>query len=449
MPDLFEKAAEEFLRSSAPLADRIRPRSFDDLLGQDEAVGEGTVLRRAIEEDKLASLILWGPPGSGKTTLARLVARYSRAEFVAFSAVTSGVKEVRAVIAAARDRLKHERLRTILFVDEIHRFNKAQQDAFLPHVEAGTVILIGATTENPSFEVIGALLSRCRVVVLKALEPGHIRTILERALSDAERGLADYSANVEADALDFLVNFSNGDARTALNGLEIAVLTTPPGKKNVRRVTLDTAKDAMQRKSVLYDKSGEEHYNLISALHKSLRGSDPQGALYWTGRMLRSGEDPLYIARRMIRFASEDVGLADPQALQIAVAAKEAVHFLGMPEGDLALAEAAAYLATCPKSNALYRAMGRVNEDIEKEPAAPVPLHVRNAPTPLMKGLGYGRGYKYDHDFPEHVSPQEYLPENLLGRAYYEPGDKGFEKEVRKRIEYWERLRRRAKEKGD
>ena len=449
MPDLFDKAAEEFRARSAPLADRIRPRTFQQLLGQGEIVGAGTVLRRAIEDDKLTSLILWGPPGSGKTTLARLVARHSKAEFVAFSAVTSGVKEVRATIAAATGRLKHERRKTILFVDEIHRFNKAQQDAFLPHVEAGTIVLIGATTENPSFEVIGALLSRCRVVVLKPLEPDHIRAILERALADSERGLASHLSKVDGEALDFLVNFSNGDARASLNALELAVLTTPPDEKGVRRVTLEIAKDAMQRKSILYDKSGEEHYNLISALHKSLRGSDPQGALYWMGRMLEGGEDPLYIARRMVRFACEDVGLADPRALQVAVAAKEAVHFLGMPEADLALAEAAVYLASSPKSNALYRAMGRVKEDIENDPALPVPLHIRNAPTRLMKGLGYGRGYEYDHDFPEHISPQEYLPENLLGRVYYEPGEKGFEKEVKKRIEYWERLRKRSKEKGD
>jgi len=428
-------------QARAPLADRMRPRTLDEIVGQDDLIGKGTLLRRAIESDSITSMILWGPPGSGKTSLARVIAGLTNARFVSFSAVVSGVAEVRAVIAEAQEALSREGRRTILFVDEIHRFNKAQQDAFLPHVESGTITLIGATTENPSFELTGPLLSRCRVFVLQPLRPEHVRALLERALADEERGLGSLRVRADREALDFIVNYSNGDARVALGALELAAACGRLDARGGRRLTLDAAKEAMQRKSVLYDKSGEEHFNLISALHKSLRGSDAQAALYWLARMLVGGEDPLYIARRLVRFATEDVGLADPQALQVAVAAKEAVDFVGMPECDLALAEAAVYLAAAPKSNSLYAAMNEAKRDISEREAPPVPLHIRNAPTDLMKRLGYGRGYRYDHDEPGHIAPQTYLPDELAGRVYYRPGEYGFEREIAKRLAYWERMR--------
>jgi putative ATPase len=437
-PDERERAA------SAPLADRMRPRTFDEFVGQAKIVGPDSLLRRAIESDNLSSVILWGPPGSGKTSLARIIAGVTGAHYAAFSAVVSGVAEVRSTIADARERLQREKKRTILFVDEIHRFNKAQQDAFLPHVEAGTIVLVGATTENPSFEVISALLSRCRVFKLEPLRPEEIKSLLRRAVEDRERGLGAVKAAIDEDALDFLVNYSNGDARSALSALEFAVTAGRLRADGSRRVTRAVAEEAMQRKAVLYDKGGEEHYNIISALHKSLRGSDPQGALYWLGRMLEGGEDPLYILRRLVRFAAEDVGLADPQALSVAVAAKEAYDFVGMPEGDLFLGELVVYLAAAPKSNSVYAALGAVREDIRKYEAAPVPLHIRNAPTRLMKEFGYGKGYRYDHDEPGHISAQEYLPDVLKGHVYYRPGEYGFEREMAKRIAYWEKLRARA-----
>jgi putative ATPase len=455
LADLFDKAGGEKAGEetpwkydpAAPLADRMRPRTLDEFVGQTEILKEGSFLRRAIETDTVGSIILWGPPGSGKTSLAAVIAHATKRHFIPFSAVTSGVKEVRAIIDEAKRRLKRSGRGTILFVDEIHRFNKAQQDGFLPHVEAGTITLIGATTENPSFEVIGALLSRTKVFILERLLPEDVMTILRRALATAERGVAHLNPDVAEDALGFIVAYSEGDARVALTTLEMALMAARPGADGKRKVTLQDVQSVLQKKTLLYDKSGEEHYNLISALHKSLRGSDPQAALYWLARMLESGEDPLYIARRMVRFASEDIGLADPQALTVALAAKDAVHFIGLPEGDLALAEAAVYLAAAPKSNALYSAMNGAKAAIRDFPAAPVPLHIRNAPTRLMEEAGYGKGYMYDHDFEAHVAPQEYLPDVLKGKQFYKPGDFGFEKEVRKRLEYWEKLREEAKRK--
>lgn len=435
--DLFEKGKKEFLQREAPLADRMRPRTLEQFVGQDHLLGEGRVLRQAIESDHLPSMILWGPPGSGKTTLAMIIAETTGAQFLAFSAVLSGVKEIKGVIEEAHEEWKYRKRRTVLFVDEIHRFNKAQQDAFLPHVEKGTIILIGATTENPSFEVISPLLSRSKVFTLNALTETEIEVIVSRALTDKERGLAKYQTEIEPEVIKGICQLANGDARAALNTLEMLVLTTPPNEKGVREIKREDLKEVLQRKAYLYDKSGEEHYNLISALHKSLRGSDPDAALYWLGRMLEAGEDPLYIARRMVRFASEDVGMADPQALQIAVSAMEAFHFIGLPEGNLALAQAAVYLATAPKSNALYTAFQGVQKDVRELETMPVPLHIRNAPTSLMRDLGYGKDYKYPHDYPDHFVEEEYLPENLKGRIYYHPTEQGFEREIKRRLEAW------------
>jgi putative ATPase len=441
--ELFGKKEGEIPPREAPLADRMRPRKLEEFLGQDHLLGQGKILRQSIDSDHLPSMILWGPPGSGKTTLALIIARTTGSNFLGFSAVLSGVKEIKEVIKEAEEEWRRVKKRTILFVDEIHRFNKAQQDAFLPHVENGTIILIGATTENPSFEVISPLLSRSKVFTLNPLAEKEIKMILNRALEDKERGLGNYPAVVDPEVIEGICRLANGDARAGLNTLEMVILTTPPDESGVRIIKTEDLAEALQKKAFLYDKSGEEHYNLISALHKSLRGSDPDGALYWLGRMIEAGEDPLYIARRMIRFASEDVGMADPQALQVTVSAMEAFHFVGLPEGSLALAQAAVYLATAPKSNALYTAYQGVERDVRELENMPVPLHIRNAPTSLMKDLGYGKDYKYPHDFPGHFVEEEYLPENLRGRVYYRPSGLGFEQEIKRRLDYW-RKRKKA-----
>lgn len=429
--DLFEANRRATLDQVAPLSARMRPRDLDEIIGHGETVGPGSLLRQAIDRDQLFSLVLWGPPGSGKTTLARLIAARSRAEFVAISAVSSGVADLRAIVREASDRLGMHGQRTVLFIDEIHRFNKAQQDAILPHVEDGTVILIGATTENPSFEVNAPLLSRSRVVVIESLSDDDISRIIERALSDEVRGLGPRRLKLEDEAEALLVNLANGDARFALNTLEFAAAGLDSGG------TIDTERvlQAAQRRASGYDKGGEAHFDAISALHKTLRGSDPDAALYWLARMLERGDDPLYVARRLVRFASEDVGLADPQALTLAVAAQQAVHFLGMPEGALALAELAIYLALAPKSNAVYRGYGEARADVEATRNDPVPIHLRNAPTRLMKELGYGRGYRYAHDFEGGIVAQQNLPDNLKGRRYYHPTDRGFEQRLRDRLD--------------
>jgi putative ATPase len=422
----------------------MRPRSFDELVGQEELLAPGKPLREAIERDLLQSIILWGPPGSGKTTLARIIAETTQARFVAFSAVLSGIKEIREVMSDAERLRRATGRRTIVFIDEIHRFNKAQQDAFLPRVEAGDIVLIGATTENPSFEVNAALLSRSKVFVLRALTAEEVARILANAVSDPDRGLANQAPDVEADALQAMALYANGDARVALNLLELSV-TAAPVVDGRRRVAAARVAEAIQRRALLYDKTGEEHYNLISALHKSMRNSDPDAAVYWLARMLEAGEDPLYIARRLVRFASEDVGNADPQALTVAVAAKDAVHFIGMPEGNTALAQAAIYLATAPKSNAVYEAYARAAADAHRDVAQPVPLHLRNAPTKLMKDLGYGKGYQYAHDEPDAVADMSCLPPALEGRRYYEPTDRGIEKEIARRMRNADQIRRGEK----
>ena len=427
---------------AAPLATRMRPRSLDEFRGQEHLVGPGRILREMIDRDELQSLVFWGPPGSGKTTLARIIADRTRATFVPFSAVTEVVPRVRKIIAEADERLRTTERRTILFCDEIHRFNRAQQDAFLPHVEAGTVILIGATTENPSFEVNSALLSRSRVLVLESLSEADIKTICEHAVTDRERGLGATSVKVEEDALDLLAHAADGDARGALSALEIAASIVGDGGNITRQV----AAEALPRRFARYDKSGEEHYNLISALHKAVRGSDPDAALYWLARMIDGGEDPLYIARRLVRMAAEDIGLADPRALSVTIAARDAYHFLGSPEGELALAEATVYLATAPKSNRIYKAFGQAWRLARDTPAEPAPLHIRNAPTRLMKDLGYGEGYRYDHAEPDAHAAQEYMPESLTGHRFYEPSGRGFEVEIAKRLDYWVKKRQAARE---
>jgi len=417
----------------SPLADRMRPRSITEFIGQEHLVTEGKLLDRVLKKGDPPSMILWGPPGTGKTTLARIIAEASKAEFVEFSAVLSGVKEIREVIKIAKDNLRRGK-KTVLFVDEIHRFNKAQQDAFLHSVEDGTITLIGATTENPSFEVNAPLLSRCKVLVLEALSPEALKKILARAMEDSLRGLGSMKATLDENVLDFLTDVSAGDARTALNALEAAYMITQPDETGARRVTMEAATEAMQKKALLYDKSGEEHYNVISAFIKSMRGSDPHSALYWLARMVEAGEDPLFISRRMVIFASEDIGNADPDALRVAINVKDAVDFIGMPEGWIPLAQGVAYLATAPKSNASYMAYLEAAEDIKKHGALPVPLHIRNAPTKLMKGLGYGKGYKYPHSFKGAEVEQDYLPERLKGQEYYKPNDRGYEKEIKERM---------------
>ena len=434
---------------NAPLAERIRPQTLDELVGQDEVLGEGRPLRRAIEADRFPSIILWGPPGSGKTTLAHVVRQRTTSHFEALSAVLSGVKELREVLRQAEDRLAQQGRRTVLFIDEIHRYNKAQQDALLSHVESGDVTLIGATTENPSFEVNAALLSRCRVVVLKPLDSTQLESVLRRALADTGRGLGSLHPQVDDDALAFLAAASDGDARTALNVLEMAVTNAPPDAEGSHRVNLAAMQDAFARKALLYDKAGEEHYNIISALHKSIRNSDADAGLYWLARMLEAGEDPLYVARRLVRFASEDIGMADPQALVVAMAAQQAVHFIGMPEGALALAELVVYLSAAPKSNALYVAYAEAAEDALTTRAEPVPLWIRNAPTPLMKQLGYGRGYRYAHDEQEGVAEMDSLPDALRDRRYYRPTDRGQEQEAAARLEAARRIRQRARKKEE
>jgi len=427
----------------APLAERLRPHSLDEIVGQQHLIGKGQVLRRMVEQDQLTSIILWGPPGTGKTTLARIMAKQTRSPFVAYSAVLSGIKEIKAVMAEAQGHFRRAQGKTVVFVDEIHRFNKAQQDAFLPYVESGVIVLIGATTENPSFEVISPLLSRCKVYVLNPLEPPEIEEILRRALADRKLGLGNIALEVPGDVLHQLAVYANGDARIALNILELAVSLCAPGAAGqVRTLTTRELESALQRKILQYDKGGEEHYNLISALHKSMRNSDPHASLYWLGRMLEAGEDPVYIARRMVRFASEDVGLADVGALNVALNATEAVRLVGLPECKLALAQAAVYLSVAPKSNALYTAYGQVVSDVQNTFNEPPPLHIRNAPTSLMKELGYGKGYQYAHDLKEKVADMGCLPESLKGREYYHPTDQGMERRIREILAEIQRKKR-------
>jgi putative ATPase len=435
---------------TAPLADRMRPQSLAEFVGQEHLLAPGKPLRTQIERDELSSMILWGPPGCGKTTLARIIAGTTRSEFVPFSAVLAGIAEIRKVMAEA-ERARHTGRRTIVFIDEVHRFNKAQQDAFLPNVERGSITLIGATTENPSFEVIGPLLSRTKVYVLHALSTEQVVALLARALGDPARGFGDAKEwgeiEIAPEHLERIAVFSNGDVRAAYNTLEAAVLGTSPDAAGRRAVTGQILEDVMQRKVLLYDKAGEEHYNLISALHKSVRNSDPDAALYWLARMLEAGEDPLYLARRIVRMASEDVGLADPQALAVAIAAMQAADFVGPPEGNLALAEAAVYLALAPKSNALYIGYGQARQDLARTVAEPVPLHLRNPVTPLMRDAGYGKGYQYAHDYDEKTTAMPCLPDALRGRRYYAPTGEGFEERLRQRLEEIRRIHSREKPK--
>jgi putative ATPase len=434
---LFDMPEGKDSSQGMPLAARMRPQTFAEFVGQEHLVADGRVLRKCIEADRLPSMVFWGPPGSGKTTLAHLIANVTRAHYSPLSAVSAGVVDLRRVIGEARKRLKSSGQRTILFVDEIHRFNKAQQDAVLPFVEDGTVTFIGATTENPSFEVISPLLSRCRVFRLNLLSDDDVRVIVERAIKDEDRGLGKLRITASDEALSHLVTISNGDARVALNALEMAASATLPDADGLRSIDLSAIEEALQHRALLYDKSGDQHYDLISALHKSLRGSDPNAALYWLGRMLEAGEDPLYIARRLMRFASEDVGVADPQALVVTVAAQQAVHFVGLPEGNLALAEAVVYLATAPKSDSLYRAYSGVQKDVQQGRNEPVPLHLRNPVTDLMRQMGHGQGYKYAHDYPDHFVKQQNLPDSLEGKRYYVPSEQGYEKEIADRLKKW------------
>ncbi|MDR1085632.1 MAG: replication-associated recombination protein A [Deltaproteobacteria bacterium] len=422
-----DNTSGEYPTDWVPLAQRMRPASLDDYIGQSHLVGPDKLLRLLYEQGQVASLILWGPPGVGKTSLARLLTQKAKADFVEFSAVLAGIKDVREVVAQAQTKRRLSNQNTVLFVDEIHRFNKAQQDAFLPHVESGLITLIGATTENPSFEIIPALISRTRVLVLEPLTAGDLTLLTEKALSQ-DRGLGRYNASLSSEALEFILLSSGGDARSLLNALELSVSLVKPDHKGQRLITLSVTEEAVQKKAWRYDKGGEEHYNLISALHKSLRDSDPDGALYWLARMLEGGEDPVYLLRRMIRFASEDVGMADPVALMLGTSCLDSYRLLGSPEGDLALAHLAVYLATAPKSNSVYAAFGEARADARKYGPLPVPLHIRNAPTGLMKQLGYGKGYRYAHDYEKAAVDQKHLPDELLGTQYYRPTDRGREK---------------------
>ncbi|MGE5305966.1 MAG: replication-associated recombination protein A [Alphaproteobacteria bacterium] len=433
--DLFGSTPPPARHVAQPLAERMRPQSVDEFFGQEHLMGPGKLLREMIAAGELHSLILWGPPGSGKTTLAQILAGSAGAACVHFSAVSSGVKDLKKIIQEAEE-LQRLGKSTVLFVDEIHHFNKSQQDNFLPHVERGTLILIGATTENPSFEVISPLLSRCQVLVLNPLSAENIGKIVDRALRDAQRGLGAWELEMSAEARDFLIEQSQGDSRIALNALETAA-TLARKDPSHKTIGLKQLQEALQRRPLQYDKAGEEHYNVISAFIKSLRGSDPDAALYWLMRMVEAGEDPLFIARRMVIFASEDIGNADPQALQVAVAVKDAVHFVGLPEGRIPLAQAVTYLASAPKSNASYKAMLAAAKDVEEKGALPVPLHLRNAPTPLMEKLGYGKNYKYAHNYPDHVVEQEHLPKELAARKYYSPSQSGYEKQIEERLKSW------------
>ncbi len=426
-----------------PLADRMRPRTLDEFVGQEHLVAPGKPLRTQLERDDIGSLIFWGPPGTGKTTLAQIIARMTKAEFIEFSAVLTGIKEIKQVMADA-ERARQYGTRTIVFIDEIHRFNKAQQDAFLPHVEKGNIRLIGATTENPSFEIISALLSRSRVYVLKPLTEEQVVLLLKRALADEERGLGAMKLRASDAVLAKIAAYSSGDARSAYNVLEVAATLARATSEVGAEITDAIVTDALQKRVLLYDKGGEEHYNLISALHKSVRNSDPDASLYWLGRMLEAGEDPLYIARRVVRMAVEDIGLAEPNALALCMAARDAVDFIGMPEGNLALAQAVVYLALAPKSNALYTAYAEVQQDVEATAAESVPLHLRNAPTGLMKGLGYGQGYQYAHDLEGKIADMQCLPDNLRDRTYYHPTNEGVEKRIRERMEEIKRRRPQA-----
>jgi putative ATPase len=432
--NMFDKQDEQQALAGAPLATRMRPNSLHTYVGQEHLIGKGKVLRRAIEADRIPSMILWGPPGCGKTTLAFIIAASTGAFFAPLSATSANVNDLRKVIQQAQERRKVHLQKTILFVDEIHRFNKAQQDVILPYVEDGTVTLIGATTENPSFEVNSPLLSRSRVLPLKPLSEEEIQVLIMRALKDKLQGIGDLNVEISSEAISHLIAMSNHDARIALNTLETAAQSTPPDPRGKRPVGLSVIEDALQRRAVIYDKAGEQHYDLISALHKSMRDSDADATVYWLAVMLEAGEDPLYIARRIVRFASEDIGLADPQALVQAMAAQQAVHFVGMPEANLALTQAAVYMATAPKSNSLYAAYNRAREEIKGGASEDVPLNIRNAPTPLMEDLGYGEGYKYAHDFPDHVVEQQHLPDSLKGKQFYTPGELGYEQKMADRL---------------